>query len=119
MDLKEAAVHVASQISLGLDGSLSLNYDEPTTGYYVGGKSWSLVGVPYHVDLYAVMDYLEAHKKVLSWPSVFVGWWTHNSKIYLDITDHVQGRYEAANLARVRHEIAIWDIQTSTEVKVF
>lgn len=112
------ASKIMDAVSLGNDGSISMKGETPKTGYMVGGKSWTLTARPGHFDSYTVMDFLEAHKVVLSWSTVYVGWWTHKGRIYLDVSDNVPDFIAAYDLGLRRGEIAIWDIQLSSEVKV-
>lgn len=118
MDIKEAAVFIATEVAEGRDGSYSFNYEEPKTGFFVGGRSWTLVTRPDVFDPYTALDFLEAHRTVLSHKAVFVGWWTHQGKVYLDVTDRFRSRQNAIAEGKARGEIAIWDIERKEEINV-
>ncbi len=118
MNIQEAAEHIANEIAMGRDGSYSFNYEEPKTGYMVGGVSWTMVGQSGVIDPYAIQTFLEAHRAILSWSSIFVGWWTNDGKVYIDISDHYESESSSLVLAESRGEIAVWDVQNSKEIFV-
>ena len=118
MNIQEAAEHIANEIAMGRDGSYSFNYEEPKTGYFVGGRSWTLVGHHDVVDPYVIRDYLTSHRTLLSHEGVFVGWWTNDGKVYVDISEHHYSRSQAVFVAESRSEIAVWDIENSNEIFV-
>lgn len=89
----------------------------PLEGYMVGGKSWTLTCVPEMLDYYTVLDFVTAHAVALSWNTVYIGWWTHEGRIYLDVCDNVQDYSSALELGRMRKEIAIYDLNEGVEVK--
>jgi hypothetical protein len=47
-----------------------------------------------------------------------VGWWSHDGKLYLDVSIHISDRDSATDFAVGNNQIAIWDIANNAEVKV-
>lgn len=87
----------------------------PTEGYYVGGKAPSLV--------FKGVD--EIDRGELAWwvgsnPSDYYGVWvdTEDGKIYFDAVTHMLYQGTALDLARIRNEIAVWDIANGAEVRL-
>lgn len=111
--------HVLDAIHNGSDGSVHVGTGEaPTKGYMVGGASWTMTVHEDMVDAYVVMDFLNAHKAMLSWESKYVGWWRHEGRIYFDVSDNVMDYATAAQLGRDRRELCIFNLFDLEEVKV-
>lgn len=97
-------------------GTVALNgLPLPVTGFYVGGSVDSLI-----FDSVSVMNADEIAKFTQSAPSAYVGWWVDDEtgKVYVDAVDWFANEYEAARVARKRHEIAIWDIARERELRL-
>lgn len=88
----------------------------PTTGFMVGGVSWTLLVTPENFETFMVENYVKAHLELLVNENFFVGWWTHKGQIYLDISERTNTLQEAVFLADSRKEKAIWHLDTSQEV---
>lgn len=117
--LQSFACEIAKRVILEPSGgTLDFNRNSPTTGYMVGGFSWTLVCHEEIFDIYTIQDFLDAHKNLVTWPGVYVGWWTHNHKVYLDISEHIRTQQIAHELAQGRHEIAYWDVVNKQEIKL-
>lgn len=101
----------------GQDGSVHAETGHvPTKGYMVGGVSWTMVVSPELVDHYTILDFLSAHKAVLSWDNYYVGWWEHKGRIYFDVSQNISDRDSATEMGKLRGEIAIWDLDNSCEI---
>lgn len=114
----ESTIHaILDAIHNGEDGSIHLTSGEaPKTGYMVGGASWTMTVAPEMLDAYVIADFIHAHKAMLSWEHHFIGWWTHNGRIYLDVSENVHHFSHALELGYERKELAIFDLNTMTEV---
>lgn len=78
-----------------------------TTGYYVGGDSWSMVRKG--LDENDVLEYLQAHAH-----QRYVGYWRDdNGRGWLDVTTWHESLYEASAAALDRGEMAFWDIENN------
>ena len=110
------ASKIMDAVSHGSGGSINMKGMHPTGGYMVGGKSWTLTARPEQFDSYTVMDFLEAHTTVLTWGTVYVGWWWNGGRIFLDISDNVKEFIPAYDLGQRRKELAIWDVLRETEI---
>ncbi len=62
------------------------------------------------------MDFLTAHKEILSWDGMYVGWWEHKGKVHFDIAENFKGRDLAYSMGRSRGEIAVWSVAEGTEI---
>ena len=48
----------------------------------------------------------------------FLGIWFDGCKVYLDISVHVKGIYDAVQLAKKNNQKAIWDIENRQSIKI-
>jgi hypothetical protein len=92
--------------------------EEPTYGFFVGGHGQPIVfsaGSEFTPDL---------ERQIIDWlrkcSAPFVGWWTdgETGKLYLDGSDWIEAQFTAAQVARLRKEIAFWDIGNDRELRV-
>lgn len=96
--------------------------DAPTTGYVVGGVTASLVVDPNaesNFDLYyRLTDWTRF--VVATFPDSLVGFWRDDATglYHFDVSDHIATESEAAALGRERGEIAIWDIDNASEIRL-
>jgi len=103
----------------GIDGSLNpFTNSTPDDGYMVGGVSWTMTVTPAEFLEEHVTLFVNAHRFTLSDPRYYVGWWTHNGRIYLDISECIAGPVEAKVAGMQRKEIAIWDVKNSQEIAI-
>ena len=114
--LMNIASKIMDSVTVGNGGSINMLGMHPTGGYMVGGKSWTLTARPPQFDSYTVMDFLAAHTPVLTWGTVYVGWWWNGGRIFLDISDNVKEFIPAYDLGQRRKELAIWDVLRETEI---
>ncbi len=115
---RKIAETIVTDVSHGEGGSIDLYGERPTRGYMVGGYSWTLTATPENFDTYTVMDFLSAHASMLSWDGVYVGWWEHKGHIYLDMSKNIQGHAKAVEEGRLNKEIAIWSLDTNSEISL-
>lgn len=119
LDVGKIATDVMNGLCANRSGGSVNRYGEsPVEGYMVGGKSWTLTAVPEMLDYYMVLDFVTMHQISLSWESVYVGWWEHKGRVYLDVTDNVRDYATAIELGRTRKEIAIYDVVKGVSVNV-
>ncbi len=92
----------------------------PTEGYMVGGKSWSMVVSKNQVDTVNILSYVLAHTSLMfkGAADVYLGWWEHQGKVHIDISDHLGTLKSALEVARERGKLAVWDIAGNMEVGV-
>lgn len=108
---------IVEAIFEGKDGSLSpVTGKAPKDGYMVGGVSWTMTVTPQEFIPEHVALFVTAHRLTLVDPRYYVGWWTHNGRIYLDISEHTASESDAIILGYSRKEIAVWDVFNSQEI---
>lgn len=111
--------HIVSEIRQGNDGSMNANFFVPVEGFMVGGYSWTMVGQPELFDQDLVFSYLANNESFLfDSDSHFVGWWTDNGKVYLDMSVNLFDREYAGIQGRNNNEIAIWDLTNAAEIRL-
>lgn len=116
-----SAYHIAELLvamaKAGEDGTVSTHGEPlPESGYYVGGKSPSLIFESAElVDRGEVGWWLGTNRAC-----DYYGVWADQStgKIYLDGVSHVNNHDLAIAIAELRGEIAIWDIASGGEIRV-
>lgn len=108
--------NAASELLSHADGfTVSTTNDVlPSDGYFVGGVAPSMVTetVPSPSQLSAYVD---------TFPFAdYVGIWTDTEthKVYVDVVEHYSSLTEAREVAGAREEIAIWDIENSSEIRL-
>lgn len=77
----------------------------PTTGYYVGGESWTLVRAWARITRQDVIDFVAAHPA-----SRYIGMWMNGGRVYLDAVTHTDDQRTARNLGRDRRELSVYNI---------
>lgn len=117
MTAYELAAQLRNMAVDGADGTISAA-DEPLprSGYFVGGKIPSLV-----FDNVTQIDRGElAYWIGVNTPMPFYGVWvdTDTGKIYFDGVNHESSPIVAGDLGRARGELAIWDIEAGSEVRL-
>lgn len=88
----------------------------PQEGYFIGGKFRSLV----------FESRAEIDRGELGWwigsntPARFYGVWEdpETGKVYFDAVSHMNYEANALSLAKVRGELAIWDIVAGQEIRL-
>lgn len=93
--------------TVALDGS-----DVPTTGFFVGGVVSSVV-----VDIDDMTRDHMAEFVADNHRAAYVGMWEDDGKIYLDVSEHYTSRRMAERVARIRGELAIWDVENAREIR--
>ncbi len=116
MNKFQVAATIVDAVAKGEGGSISLKGERPTNGYMVGGYSWTLTVIPDMFDTYTVTDFLDAHSSILTWGNVYVGWWESKGRIYLDVSKNFRGHSQAIGEAMINQEIAIWSLDTNSEI---
>lgn len=99
----------------------------PATGYMVGGYEASLIfgrdvlEAGHSVTAYQmILQYVGKHFTMLTRFDVFLGGWidTDTDLVYVDISQHFEDKSEAMAAARFHDEIAIWDLENESEIRV-
>ncbi len=109
--------HITGEILHGRDGSVSLAGNTPESGFMVGGASFTVTVTPAKFSEDIVREFILSNAEKLSTPDYYVGWWTHNGRIYLDVSNKVESSYTAVHIGRVRKEIAVWDVAKGEEIQ--
>lgn len=108
--------HITGEILAGRDGSISIHGTTPEDGFMVGGASHTVTVTPAKFHEGIVREFILSNAEKLSTPDYYVGWWTHNGRIYLDVSNKVESSYTAVHIGRVRNEIAVWDVVNAAEI---
>ncbi|MEU3052263.1 hypothetical protein [Streptomyces griseus] len=77
----------------------------PTDGFWVGGRSWTLVKSVDRITPDDVAAYVTAHAS-----AEFIGMWVERGRVFLDVADHVETAEAAHFIASARNEIAVFNI---------
>lgn len=98
--------------------SLSLRYNEaPETGYMVSFAGFEKVlENPTILD---IEDYVQENAEYLyDIPGAFVGGWldADNGKYYLDISQNIQDKAKALQVAAERKQLAIYDVASGVSI---
>ena len=104
--------HQIIEITLVNEGITLDSVDlEPTThtsGYYVGNK-----GLRFDPkDIASIAKAIEACRN----NSGLIGTWLERDSIYIDSTTWIESLSQALELAKVRGELAIWDVANSVSI---
>lgn len=95
--------------------------DPHATGYYVGGL---VPSVTIHRNSnaagYSLTAYGMRNTAPLNIGRAYLGTWidTDTDTVYFDLSEHFTDRTEAMRVARIRGEIAIWDIANGAEIRL-
>ncbi|MFD8117078.1 hypothetical protein [Streptomyces microflavus] len=79
----------------------------PTDGFWVGGRSWTLVKSAERITPDDVAAYVTAHAA-----AEFIGMWVDGGRVFLDVTDHFETSGAAHSIASARNEIAVFNISS-------
>lgn len=114
------AEHVYESVRTGkTSGSNSIHDETPSTkGYMVGGNSWSMVIPSGCITETLTHSYVLHHLGMLYKPEMFLGWWEHKGKIYLDVSERFLVKDTAIVRAKWLNEIAIWDIENRIDIHI-
>jgi hypothetical protein len=86
----------------------------PTSGYVVG-----LHGIHGPADTLDVRAWVESVRpEVAAKPAHYVGSWTHDGTLYLDVVRVVPELRDALSLAREHNQLAVWDLAAGEELWV-
>jgi hypothetical protein len=98
-----------SAIANGAPGATvdALGHSLPSTGYFVGGRSYVATIPVASITPDDVAGYVSDHSRTR-----YFGMWEHDGKIFLDAVDHIVDRDHARQLGRLRREIEIFNIAT-------
>lgn len=119
MYIQETISAILDSIHNGQDGSIHLVTGEaPTKGFMVGGASWTMTVIPDMLDGYVIADFIRAHNKQLTWDNFYVGWWTHQGRIYFDVAENVDAYSDAMILGQSRKELAVYNVETGISIGV-
>lgn len=116
-----AAIQIFNLLADGVEGGTVSRSGAPLPegGFFVGGVVQSLIFES--VDHANHPDALTAIAGFLTIADTpHVGFWvdTETGLVYVDLVDWFKSERDALHLARVRGEIAVWDIANAQEVRV-
>ena len=94
-------------IQSGQDGATvdALGFELPHYGWYVGGKSWTLVRAAEHITPDDVAGYVSVHPDTR-----YFGMWVDGGRVYLDSVDLIYREADAHTLGRKRRELSVYNI---------
>ena len=121
--MSEIARELLSLARHGDGGTVPLNgLPLPSTGFYVGGRIPSLIMSVDDVESRG--QHVATLQSVINFVSragtPYVGVWRDNEsdKIYFDAVEWYANEYTACAVARVRKELAVWDIDHGRELRL-
>lgn len=110
---------IARDIVTKGEGTFSLAGDlVPDRGYMVGGCSFAAVTKVDRMTLSHVHRFIRAHEDMLVEENMFLGAWTHEGSVYLDVSQWTSSFNLARSMGRVRGELAIWNLAEGVEIRL-
>lgn len=96
--------------------SINVQGETPTCGYMV-----ALAGFERIVDASAgtwfnILRYAQDYASELVKPGVYLGGWTSNGRLYLDVSECIVDVRKAKIAGLKRSQLAIWDVAHSCEI---
>lgn len=85
----------------------ALGGELPRYGYWVGGRSWTLVRAAHAVTPDDVAGYVSVHPDAR-----YFGLWVDGGRVYLDAVDLIYRETDAHDVARERRELAVFNIRS-------
>lgn len=98
----------------GDGATVSTTGHEPTDGYMVGGATAELVLTDSSNAAHKIREY------VTGTDGTYYGIWRNDDTghHHVDVSEHYDSREAALTVARIRGEIAVWDLSNGCEVRV-
>jgi hypothetical protein len=106
-------------------GGLSINMKDgsmPTSGYMVA-KPPEFGSIADEADFFdpvkgpkILADYMKTHRQDLGSGKNYLGTWLNEGKVYLDVSENIQSKTDAAAVGRSRNQKAIWDVVNQQEI---
>jgi hypothetical protein len=96
--------------------SVDVYGDIPEDGYMVGGLVMALTFPVEEISVEEISTYLGSYWLTLNRPGVYAGIWTHEGTVYVDISEKFHSRTYAAQSAKLRNELAFYDVVQQLEV---
>lgn len=110
---------IVNQVERTGEGTYSLTGDRvPHRGYMVGGVSFAAVIKVDRLTRSHVHRFIRAHEDVLAEENMFLGAWTHNDSVYLDVSQWTSSFNLAHSMGIVRGELAVWDLGKGEEIRL-
>jgi hypothetical protein len=99
-----------------LNYSVNVHGEIPKDGYMVGGLVPALIVPESSITIDDIKGFIEFHYLRLLHANTYLGVWTHEGNVYVDISRKIDVREEAMRQARNRNEIAIYDVIKGEEI---
>jgi hypothetical protein len=96
--------------------SVDVNGDVPTDGFMVGGLVPAEIIPETLITVDDIRSFIIFHYFRLHNANTYVGVWTHEGNVYIDLSRKITVREEAMRQARNRNEIAIYDVAHGEEI---
>jgi hypothetical protein len=84
--------------------------DAPKTGYMVSRDGSEKVIPVSSLTADDVAAFRSKYRTALTNPNTYLGAWVYEGKVFLDVSDHLQDKAEAIQLAYKNHQLAIFDL---------
>jgi hypothetical protein len=91
-------------------------HSTPLSGYMVGFKPIAIIPADDVLSNAVLADAIKMVKETDL--HLFIGGWLDNNTAYYDISQHIPDRDIALETARLRGELAIFDLSTTQEIRV-
>lgn len=85
----------------------ALDNELPHYGYFVGGRSWTLVRAAALITPDDVAGYVSSNSDAR-----YFGMWVDGGRVYLDAVDLIYRESDAQDAARERCELAVFNVRT-------
>lgn len=96
--------------------SVDIHGEIPKDGYMVGGLVPALIVSEETITVSDVEEFVIFHWLRLHNANTYLGVWTYEGQVYVDISRKIDVLAEAKRIARNRNEIAIYDVANELEV---
>ena len=115
---QEHSRHLANTLYMSCTSGCSLNnlFESPEKGFMIGGFGRELIFPSIsQVNLSSVETWIEEHKLK---KDHYYGVWVDEGKVYFDISVNLQDESQAIRIGKVKKQKAIWNLNTSKEIKL-
>ena len=96
--------------------SVDIHGDIPKDGYMVGGLVPALIMSEAFITVDDIKGFIEFHWLRLHNANTYLGVWSYEDNVYVDISRKIDVLAEAKRIARNRNEIAIYDVAGQQEI---
>jgi hypothetical protein len=65
-----------------------------------------------------IVSYVDEHFVLLSSPTIYLGGWVNEDKVYLDLSLNIDDKKEAMSVANNNNQVAIFDLNSKIWIQV-